>query len=93
MSWRTNPGLVRTEPRLLAQKLREAGWAALSEEERTLVITRFAEVLEHLSEMERAALAEQVGLPLPAALPPAKPQRPTGKQTLIARLKARRNAT
>ena len=84
--------MVRTEPRLLAQKLSEAGWAALSEEERNLARTRFAEVLEHLSGPARAALAAHLGLPLPAGLPPAKPQRNTGKQTLIAKLKARRTA-
>ncbi len=85
--------MVRTEPHLLAQKYTEVGWGALSEAERDLASARFAEVLEHLSEAARTGLAEQLGLPLPAALPPAKVQRPIGKLALIARLKARRNAT
>lgn len=92
MSWRTKTALTCTSPVLLAQKMIEAGWKAMSDDDKQGLRTFFAKVLVHLDGKQRIELATRLSLPLPEDMPPTIPLLPFGKMPLLAKIRAKRIA-
>jgi len=70
----------------------EAGWKAMSDNDKQGLRTFFSKGFVRLEEKQRIELATPLSLPLPEDLPPTIPLLPFGKMPLLAKIRAKRIA-